>query len=464
MAKQVFLLSPNDHNVDSAKLVSVCKALSIQFDISDENVNVDKNMIDYMYENNGYVLNQRMLSLILKNMLPEYEEMIFQPGQYTHILASCLSLLKNYIDENFEQYVAGIFITINEHNQESQETILKILNSEVLSENTKQQVILKTDFQLENIDTCNDIQLWDLLMQHVRISPTWNNIYTYYSCPINEDAETAGITEALVTYLNAKECSEQLSQKHIFDDADSGEIVRMMKDIFSSGKLNDESFPILLRAVSFQFTNFEFSATLESQSKMLVESNKVIFEAITLSSLMQYHPTLAANWVADNWTAFINIFGEVKLNSRSWAKLIERTAGNSAQQNFLLEKIPGENVVAVLDLGASIPNEIISKKRVKADYRTIERISLNPAIEKNIVNVLLTENLGNLNEKEARQILLNMGAEYAELTQRANPKVPKSDLMENLLMALKDNGFFVASFETKNKYIHVTSTPKEDPE
>jgi hypothetical protein len=238
----------------------------------------------------------------------------------------------------------------------------------------------------------------------------------------------------------------------------------MMEDIFSSGKLTDESLAVLLEAVSFQFANVDFRAMSESQSKMLVESNKVIFEATTLSSLMLYHPILAAKWAVDNWESFIDIFGEVKLKPRSWAKLIERTAGNSEQQNFLLEKIPGENVVAVLDLGTSIPSEIIAKKRVTADYRTIERISLNPAIEKNIVNVLLTENLGNLNEKEARQILLNMGAEYAELTQRANPKVPKSDLMENLLVALKDNGFFVASFETKNKYIHVTSTPKADPE
>jgi hypothetical protein len=459
ISQNALLLYPQTYGLDSEKVKLVCNSLQVNFDLPDQNIQPETEMIKYIYEHNHYILNQIMLSLLLKNILSDYNEATFQPAQYTRILQSHLQPVKIYIEANFEKYIVDIFLKIKNHNQESQDTILKVLNSDKITDNTKNQVIIDTEFQLEYITDCTDSQLWDLLLEHARIKPTWANIFAYYGTH-DEHEQPRHLTQALVEFLNMPNCVGELKKEKVTENS---EMCEMLCDIFTSGRLDIGALPHLIQSIDFQMIEVDFGLLDELHTQTLLQYDKVVFEITSLNSLKQHHSLQAANWIGANWGQFLTIFSQLQLNATDWINLLEnkRPNTNADQQNWLLKKIPSKEVSAVLNEGIAIPNETLEDKDVTADYETLEKLSLNLQVSKESIAIIFTKSMDGLNIGQARQILFNMHGEYAVLVKDQHPRVQKTKIMENLLQRLRDKEFFISSFETKNKYIHIISLSAE---
>lgn len=455
MAPNALLLSPKTFGFDSEKVKTVCNSLQVKFDLSGQDIQPETDIMKFIYEHNHYILNQKMLSLLLKNMLPDYDEETFQPAQYTRILQSHLKPVKEYIEANFEEYIVNVFIKIENHTQESPETILKVLNSDKISDNTKGQVISNTEFQLENINDITDNQLWDYLLEHDRINPTWSNVFAYFSTH-DKNEQPRHLTQALVEFLKIPTCVNRLKKEKVTQD---NEMSEMLSEIFTSGRLDIDALPQLIQSMDFKMTEVDFSSLDELHTITLLQYGKVAFEITSLNSLKQHHPLIAANWIDENWETFLTIFNKLHLNTIDWINLFhkQRSNNNANQQDWLLNQIPSMEIAAILNEGIAIPNEILENKDVSTDYGVLEKLSINSQVNADSTALILTSSLDELNKDQVSQILLNMKGEYATLIKDQHPKVQKSKIMERLLQRLKDKEFFVSSFEIKNKYIHITS-------
>jgi len=459
ISRQSFLMAPAAHGLNLERIQEVCTKLNIFFDLpGDENIQPSKEMIDYMYVNNRYVLSQRMLNFILKNKLQAYDESTFNAAQYTHILQTDLQELKAYIVNNFVQYINDVFILIESHQQESAETILHVLNSESLPLELKKQVVSSVEFTIEDISESGDKALSDALLVNSRIRTSWDNIFTYYTTSQEDNDSPKGLNQQLVNFLNNSGHAIELSGQQIIADVDNKEMVDMLIDICTSGKLDDDFLPYYLHSMAFELVDVNFEHINPNQAKLLIEANKVSFTPSSVISLKQHHPELAAEWMLGQWGAFTRLIDELQLNQADWICLLKRSTVNE-QKDFLLFKIPGEYTAVALSNGIAFPEQILTEKKVMVEMETLLAIAENTIIDKNSIALILAENINFMSEMQVEQVLTKLGGIFGLLTNRQNLRIPKSDTMERLLNSMITANYFVASFETKSKFIHVIPLP-----
>ena len=100
-------------------------------------------------------------------------------GIYTKILKSNNINLIDYINQNLIYFVSQILLDSNEIH-EDENSIIKLLNTNILSLDDKYRLIEIMDIQISFITSVENLELYDVLFKENKVFPNWENIYNYY--------------------------------------------------------------------------------------------------------------------------------------------------------------------------------------------------------------------------------------------------------------------------------------------
>lgn len=236
------------------KIKDIIKLLDIKF--KQLNNQITPNILfDFIYESNYYIINPQMIDNIIqyKCVKDNDLEQRLQTQNFTIILESQCTHLIQYIEDNIESYISDVLLNLMNNNDESEESIIQLLNYEHLSNENKELIIQKNNTRITSITEIDDIDLWELPFKYSKVLPTWENIYMFYEC--NETLEP------LIDFLNIEVNYTALSTKtlhHVIESEKEDIIKNLSKDLILSPSISYSSFVELRKSIYYTYSILQF--------------------------------------------------------------------------------------------------------------------------------------------------------------------------------------------------------------
>jgi len=188
------------------------------------NVNIPESdegelLFNLMVEFNLYDINPMMITVIMIMMgnIPSEEGVISkQFTEYSRIRNSNINSLKQYIEENIDEYVDRVYLrTLNsEGSNENEESILALIQHKTLSKTMKNKIIATMATRISEVSEIEfDIEMFRQLFSKIKVTPTWENVYNCYS----NFGNVLELDESLGIYLSNLEIATILSQSKFSD-------------------------------------------------------------------------------------------------------------------------------------------------------------------------------------------------------------------------------------------------------
>jgi len=328
------VILPKYEEDKTTKYQKLLSKLNIQYK-KIENPEDNPMLFDYIYHNNCYELNQIMIETILK--IKDAESIMrVNEAHLTTVYQSNGEKLKEYIDKNINEYIENVFLKIETNTQESEETILKLLNNENITLNNKKAIIQKEETKIKEINSVSDKELWDTLYSANTIEANWNNIIYYY-------LESNTVTNVLISFLNQKEKYEVLSQIIINNEElfDKDEVLEPFnKSILLASQLLDESYSYLIKSILVgKYEDLEVQHLRPSQIDCILINTKLALTPNNIIRLKQYFSPKQIKLIENFKNEFIEKFAEFNLDTDDIVKLLESTKFTIEEKFSFLNQI-----------------------------------------------------------------------------------------------------------------------------
>ncbi|MCX6061807.1 MAG: hypothetical protein NT103_06125 [Campylobacterales bacterium] len=221
-------------------------------------------LFNCMVEFNLYEITAQMIATVMIAMGNEaFDEYTStkQVTEYAKILNSNIDTLKQYIEENINEYVSRVYLQTldGEISTENEESILALIQHKALSKSMKNRIIESIATRISNVSEIEfDPELFYQLFLKIKVAPTWENIYNYYS----NIGNVLEIDEALAAYLTNLEIATTLSQTKFTDSS--------TQRIFSKAIIfNPYMMPELLRLYRVVIAPFDDISGIDCSEKII---------------------------------------------------------------------------------------------------------------------------------------------------------------------------------------------------
>ncbi|MGB6127423.1 MAG: hypothetical protein WBG30_01620 [Psychrilyobacter sp.] len=279
-------------------------------------------MFDYIYENDCYQFNKKMINQII---FDKGNEGLKEELETAHLTTTRerkdLEEIKNYIEKNINEYIEKVFLKIENNTEESMGTIIWLLNNDDISGENKIEVIRKENQKIDNITKVNNSELWSEIVEHNRITVSWENLFIYHENGNSDD-------DILFNYLNEESNYNILSESKINTFKDEleekrAEIVSFSKKILSSEKINDIAYEYLIKSIPYWYSSLELSNLSIEKVNLLLENEKLQVTQKNIEALKKkeerQHIILIENFIED----YLKNFDNIELEREDYIELLK---------------------------------------------------------------------------------------------------------------------------------------------
>ena len=322
---------------------------------------------------------------------------------------------------------------------ESVENILYNLNHEDLEPEQKISYLKGQENLLDDFTDVND-EFWDIAIKSQIITPTWENVNSYFN-------KEGGVTDELICYIEHY-CSEL--EDECADSIESKET--LFKELLGTNKLGIDAYKSICKAFDNVFDGFKGVNQLEQERLYILlddnkiafsEANIVILQGMTIypEYLIHYHDDFLNNL---GYTYNIGVNDALTLlNSEKFSLQEKRSiVGILSPKVITGTKIIADKIIEIL-LSA---NDILIGQDVLSELLTMAENENNKV-------TIASQMLSNYkyNNDGISALLNSLGGMYVEIAERR-----KRPILENsagnvaLLSILKDLGFISSTTPEKD--------------
>lgn len=317
-------------------------------------------------------------------------------GIYTKILKSNNINLIDYINQNLIYFVSQILLDSNEIH-EDENSIIKLLNTNILSLDDKYRLIEIMDIQISFITSVENLELYDVLFKENKVFPNWENIYSYYKTKND-------INDILISYIKEGENSNIIGNE-MFDEQNKfkSEYSSFATLLYQNEKITVKEIENLEKNDKFYLDDFNYELISMEKLEKLIETKSIEFSQKNLNSLRNINQQLADKFVYKNKTNYIKSYKDFDLNYSELSQFIYD------------EKLPENDKTTNVDKILILKNNLdkLCSKDVKIQVLDlIEEENLFEMLNKqNIINLLHSKDFifgekNNTNRAKKRIVLL----------------------------------------------------------
>lgn len=415
MQKSYFLSLVKD--IDTQKIKSLLKQLNIKFESLDSPT--DNNLIDlfqYIYDNNLYQINIGNIETFIKHFDKKIKIENLYKYNYQTITESGCNNLKNYIETDFENYVANVLLKLSNTNQEKEEFIIKILNHKI------DKKILNKFIELSWFDNINNLALLDnfivkeKLFKDKRVFPTWENIINYF-----EDLDEFEIDEILIDFLNDEMNSQELSNNKmdsVFDDDNKDYLEGFYLKLISKPELNDESFKYLTEsAPKGLHEKFEIDQELFNANKVksLISSGILSISEKNYFRVKEYFSPLHIMLIEKYQIDFFKNIDNYELSQSDKLTLLGSSIIDNENKKVLTEKLKESILTQSSELDNLVCHVFAESLFVpELDFEEIEKLVKNSKSIKDAVTLIFKKSKI-LNNSQLQTLVESINYEYKKI-------------------------------------------------
>jgi len=411
----------------------------------------EKSLFDFIFENNKYKINIKMLSKILeykfKNIIKIDD---FNIRNYTLIHKTKSEQLIQYIEGNIKEYIENVWLKLEEKSKESHEKFLDLLNNEALDENNKAKIIERSLTKIQDINQI-DNNLWKYLLMHWNLKPLWKNVIRYY--------EEFGVDPELESYLKSN--LNEISKDELFGnkDIESDTATKFIQNILTDFK-SDETLFKLLSNVNYKAKKIDHIKQLRPKRvDYIVDKSILEFNEENLVSLKRNFERIHFKFISKNFEQFIDL---IKNADNLDEYQVEKEEIVFLLKSSNLKEEQKEEIVNVLkNLGEMRKEKEIldiiydfQLYELKIDFIVIEELINNLKLEKQ-VKVILPK-LDDLSKERITKLLLKFNSESFQDIAEKGPQ-PKIQInTDNIKLIEKlDKLDYISSYQEENGYLRI---------
>ena len=303
-----FLVMENSNHL---KMVTGIKELGILFyNIEDDML--DPLLLDEICKENCYVINRCMIDIFLKHI---YElNMNGRSDELTTILSGQTSLAER-IENNLSDYVK-MRIDEKEVMNESEQTILLVLNAKNVDLTLKRKYISLQSKKISDINSVEPTDLWDaLLPDHIKI--TVKNVFDYYYCSGN------GMDQSLIRTLNDYIDLKNSDFKKVNQEYGENAKKDFFISIIGSNEINNNKYEKILKAVGMTCTEMADNEIRTDKMEILIKTKIMTMTLKNLHFLRDDYGKLVWMFIITNPVEYFEIMTPEEWDDRELRKLYE---------------------------------------------------------------------------------------------------------------------------------------------
>lgn len=433
-------------SVDSSKVIAIIEALHVIFSkVFIENVPTD--VLEYIFDNNYYNLNQHMIQNIV-----EYKNKTLVPDlkykNYTTIIKLGYAPLIDYVRDNLSQYINNVVLAV-EHAFDAEEQIVDLLERSIHDQKLCSRIIDHEEFCMVDISCCCNDQInqnkiavngiWDTLLKKNKILPTWENVISYWS--------VYKFTRVLVDYIE--------SQVKNLVSADSNCISDDFIRDFIGIEITDEAFETLLPNIRMDNFDITLDSIAESRVSIMIGCKYFEFTVARYEEIRKSFPDLCVEFILHNQDDYLAAIEDIQMDAMLFENLLfsDRIRAETSQTllNTYSTKYMTNKIAAKLrTMGLTINLEIF-----KAAWECLDESDKNN---------LMLEHLGLLDADAIHSCFTDLEKRYSNFIDRSKQHVVELvNTPENQKLAerLKTINYITSySLKEKKEYDSVTEAER----
>lgn len=428
-----------DENVNIESFKKFLKHSAVEFE-NLEYKEEQKDLFEFIYEEYIYRINYKMIEFFISDYYNDIEVIEkLKKSNYTTIKNSNKEKLIVFIDDNIEVYLNNILLKLDNNNNESQESVLSILNNSKVIEKTKIEFIKKVSFSIKELSKIKDLNIREILLNQNKIDIKWFNIIIFY---LGENA----FSDVLVNYLNINEHYKLLSKDIIKYSEES------IESNFTSDLINSNislvSFSHLINSIPFYYSDGnQFSEIDEAKMNLLIKSKTIRLTKENFEMINEKFEKLLILLLEKNLTTYMNDYENYNLNYSNIIAIIDSEVFKPNQKKIIIENIDEKILISNKNLLIKL-GDFISDNKINISQRNLEEVILNTM---SLTNKIKITNLyfDTFKKENIRNIIIQIGQPISNLLSGKHVEIENTKENQKLISNLEK--YLISSSKNNDK-------------
>lgn len=427
------------------KLQGIIELLSIQFlDIDFEKSSVK--LLQFVYDNWYYQLSKEMIELMIKRF-GNFDLTSFNNSNYKAVKNSQAGALIEYVDGWINDYITDVYLSIDDNVDESESSLIDLLNNDDLLYENKLLVISKVNTIISELKSIHDVKLFPAILEENKIKPTWKNMLDAFNSKKSDE-----IPESIVHFINNIPNAQELAKTKVPLKVDEEEIYgEFWKKLIQVNDISDSSYNLITKASPWRYEDLNLTSLSYAKASSLVANNLINPTVNGFQSLKDKSKKLSIKLLEGHTDKLIEVFDELKIDIEDLHLVIQSKILNNSIQLKFLKKIDSSIIISNLETLKAI-SDLLSEDNlfnVPEDMRNT--ILLSKAISaENRIKIFTTKS-EQFDNEFASNFLQGLGGEYAQISDPTiRATIAKNLINQNLLTFLVKKNY-ISSFTVTDK-------------
>jgi hypothetical protein len=428
---------------DDAKLKKIINQLNIKFNNLNESPSND--LLDYIYNNDYYVLNIFNIRFILKlNDLLNVND--FNTKNYDTIKKSKLTNLINYIDSNINEYIEDIYLNIETNKDEIEEYYIELLNNEDILVKNKIKLINTIETLIIDINKIDDLEIIKHVLTKSKVLANWLNLIDIYIQ--NENQFIPEIT----SFINVTENSKCLSEIKIqTDKPDEATIKSFLVSLLKNNDIKDDNYSKILSSVPYIYNSLSFENISFEKVKSLIIKNKLTVNNTNYVLLNENFENLHILLIENNPNTFIKEIKTFEIENNDLLALLESEKISIQIKAKLIDNF--EESIFVLDSGllTQVGKLLLENNNLNIANNIIKAIGTDSNLDRMDKIRLFNKWNSIYDNEDTKTFLISLANPYSQITENGKrPLLENNEVNKELAENLKDKRY-ISKYKIESK-------------
>lgn len=324
---------------DDDKTQEIIKALQIKFFNLDFSTGSAK-LAKFIYEGNYYQITTQMIEKVIKQT-GKFNRSEFDSANYDAIKKSESTFLIKYIEDNIDNYINNIYLSLPDNYKEPETRLITLLNNEKIKLENRFKIIKAVHTKIEDLSFINVERMRESLLENNKVAPTWDNLTTYY-------ANQQIFSPELISFLNNTENAATLSAEEI--DRDNlemdGEIVdTFILSLINEPLISDDNYKVLLESVPGVFSIEDIGELSYEKMELLIESSSIGTLAENFAKLKSDYADLQHPLLETTPENFVDYISEYDIDGDDLLYVFKSAKFSPEQKSTIINTIDSSLII-----------------------------------------------------------------------------------------------------------------------
>lgn len=351
---------------DEEKLQLVIEKLKLNFEQL-ELKEVSPTMIDFVFENNYYKINEHMLRTWVQQKA-KYVEDKFETQNYSFITQQddYLKPLINYINDNLEFYLNNVWLNLKGDKKEDPDDYWYIIDNQKIPIELKRVVLEHNQIKFRSLSEFSMVADIRLIFETNMVEATWGNLMSFY-------IEENFVCQEFAAFINIPENAKALETQTLeYDEKDEDEVIfvrAFVKRFALCGNIEPRYYASLIKKMPDMLGELDFSGLDKKHVELLIPSLYMTPE--NYQSLLANYPDLHLKLLEHHPQDAMLHLEDFAISEHEVKYLLDSLIFDFEQKNQILHLLTESQIIndksilikaatiAALDDGLELSNDII---------------------------------------------------------------------------------------------------------